>query len=250
MVESTGSSDSVIISDQMSSAKATSPFPADTPVFSSSVCKAKICGVTQRDQAVAIAEFGADYLGLNFWPKSKRHLAPTSAAAWSREIPQTTKLVGLFVNAEASFVLETAASVGLAYVQLHGDETPDYCASLVKRGLKVIKAIQVKDESSLDGIAAFPVKDILLDAYEPGMRGGIGHTFPWRLAREFTQRYPERNLWLAGGLTPENVAEAVAGVHPLVVDVASGVEDATPGVKNLEKVRRFIEATRSGVVAD
>jgi phosphoribosylanthranilate isomerase len=234
----------------MPSAPATSPSPADTSVISSSVCKAKICGVTQRDQAVATAELGADYLGLNFWPKSKRHLPPTSAVAWSHEIPQTTKLVGLFVNAEADFVLETAGSVGLAYVQLHGDETPDYCARLIERGLNVIKAFQVKDESSLDGIATFPVQDILLDAYEPGMRGGIGHTFPWRLAREFTQRYPDRQLWLAGGLTPENVAEAVAGVHPLVVDVASGVEDATPGVKNLEKVRRFIEATHAGAVAN
>lgn len=233
----------------MSSVQATSS-PADPSVISLSACKAKICGVTQRDQAVAIAELGADYLGLNFWPKSKRHLPPASAAVWSREIPQTTKLVGLFVNAEAAFVLETAASVGLAYVQLHGDETPDYCTGLIERGLKVIKAIQVRDESSVDGIAAFHVQNILLDAYEPGMRGGIGHTFPWRLAREFTQRYPERHLWLAGGLTPENVAEAVAGVHPLVVDVASGVEDATPGVKNLEKVRRFIEATHTGAVAN
>jgi phosphoribosylanthranilate isomerase len=233
----------------MSSAQATSS-PADPSVLPSSVCKAKICGVTQRDQAVAIAELGADYLGLNFWPKSKRHVPPTSAAVWSREIPQTTKLVGLFVNAEADFVLETATSMGLACVQLHGDETPDYCAGLIERGLNVIKAIQVKDESSLDGIAAFPVQDILLDAYEPGMRGGIGHTFPWRLAREFTQRYPGRRLWLAGGLTPENVAEAVAGVHPLVVDVASGVEDATPGVKNLEKVRRFIKSTHLGAVAN
>jgi phosphoribosylanthranilate isomerase len=212
-------------------------------------CRVKICGVTQRDQALAIAELGADYLGLNFWPQSKRHLPPASAAAWSPDIPKTTKLVGLFVNADANEVLDTAASVGLAFVQLHGDETPDYCSNLIERGLHVIKAIQVKDESSLQNIAAYPVQDILLDAYHPGQRGGIGETFPWRLAQAFKQLYPERNLWLAGGLTPENVAEAVQGVHPMVVDVASGVEDTTPGVKSLEKVNRFIRATRTGVVA-
>jgi phosphoribosylanthranilate isomerase len=206
---------------------------------------AKICGVTQRDQALAIAELGADYLGLNFWPKSKRHLPLASAVTWAREIPRTTKLVGLFVNADANAVLDTAASVGLSLVQLHGD----YCADLIERGLSVIKAIQVRDESSLDGIAAYPVQDILLDAYHPGMRGGIGETFPWRLAQAFKQLYPERNLWLAGGLTPENVAHAVQGVQPMVVDVASGVENATPGVKSLEKVKRFIEAARKGVVA-
>lgn len=215
----------------------------------SSNCRVKICGVTQRDQALAIAEMGADYLGLNFWPKSKRHLPLASAAVWAHEIPKSTKLVGLFVNADANEVLDTAASVGLSLVQLHGDETPDYCAALIKRGLSVIKAIQVKDESSLDGIAAYPVQDILLDAYHPGQRGGIGETFPWRLAQAFKQLYPERNLWLAGGLTPENVAEAVRGVHPMVVDVASGVEDTTPGVKSLGKVRRFIDAARAGVSA-
>lgn len=212
-------------------------------------CRVKICGVTQRDQALAIAELGADYLGLNFWPKSKRHLPLASAAVWAQEIPKATKLVGLFVNAESDKVLDTAASVGLALVQLHGDEAPDYCANLIEQGLHVIKAIQVKDESSLQGIAAYPVQDILLDAYHPDMPGGTGETFPWRLAQTFKQLYPERNLWLAGGLTPENVAQAVQGVRPMVVDVASGVEDLTPGVKSLEKVRRFIEATHSGVEA-
>ncbi|RBP41520.1 phosphoribosylanthranilate isomerase [Roseimicrobium gellanilyticum] len=221
-----------------------------SPILPHENCRVKICGVTQREQALAIAELGVDYLGLNFWPKSKRHLPLESALTWAREIPGTTKLVGLFVNAEANDVQDTAASVGLSFVQLHGDETPDFCARLVEQGLNVIKAIQVKDESSLDGVAAFPVQNILLDAYHPGMRGGIGETFPWKLAQEFKQRYPERHLWLAGGLTPENVAEAVAGVHPQVVDVASGVEDASPGVKNLEKVRRFIEATRTGAAVN
>jgi phosphoribosylanthranilate isomerase len=95
----------------------------------------------------------------------------------------------------------------------------------------------------------FPVKDILLDAYHPGQRGGIGQTFPWKLAQEFKLRYPDHALWLAGGLTPENVAEAAHGVQPFAVDVAGGVEEGTPGVKSLDKVKRFILAARAAVPA-
>jgi phosphoribosylanthranilate isomerase len=207
-------------------------------------CRVKICGVTQRTQALAIASLGADFIGLNFWPQSKRHLSPEAAAKWSHEVPRATKLVGVFVNPEAAFVIETATAVGLSYVQLHGDESPDLCAELAGQGLKIIKAIQVKDESSLDHIASFHVTDLLLDAYHPGQRGGIGQTFPWGLAQDFKRRYPERALWLAGGLTPENVANAVQGVQPFAVDVAGGVEDGIPGVKSIEKVQRFIKATR------
>ncbi|MEZ0275307.1 MAG: hypothetical protein ACAH88_10420, partial [Roseimicrobium sp.] len=162
-----------------------------TPTLSSNCC-VKICGVTQREQALAIAALGANFIGLNFWPQSKRHSSPEDAAQWSHDVPPGTKLVGVFVNPEAAFVIETAAAVGLSFVQFHGDESPGFCAELAGQGLKVIKAIQVKDESSLDGISSFAVHDILLDAYHPGQRGGIGQTFPWSLAQDFKRRYPER----------------------------------------------------------
>ncbi len=204
----------------------------------------KICGIKQLEQAVAISELGADLLGLNFWPGSKRHLPPTEATVWRDAIPANTRLVGLFVNASADEVLHTARSAALDLVQLHGDESPEFCQQLQDRGLRIIKAFQVRDESSLDAIAAYPVKDILLDAYHPGQRGGIGQTFPWELAVSFRHQHPDRTLWLAGGLTPLNVGDAVRGVSPDVIDVAGGVESGTPGIKDLNKVRDLIHAVR------
>ena len=203
----------------------------------------KICGVTQQDQAGQIAALGADLIGVNFWPQSKRYLPPANAL-WLADLPHSIQVVGVFVNPDP-FELEELAESGLVSMfQLHGDESPDFCERLIGRGLKIIKAVQVRDADSLKRIADYPVTDILLDAYHPGQRGGIGETFPWRLALEFKALYPERRLWLAGGLTPENVIEAMKGVQPYAVDVASGVEDATPGVKNLEKVAHFIQGAR------
>jgi phosphoribosylanthranilate isomerase len=201
--------------------------------------------VTQRDQALAIAALGADFIGINFWPHSKRYLPFDKAAVWLRDVPSPTRLVGVFVNPERSYVEEIASTGLLAYVQLHGDESPDFCASVAAGGVRVLKAIQVRDEASLDAIEAYAVQDVLLDAYHPQARGGIGETFPWELALAFKRRYPDRTLWLAGGLTPENVAEAVRGVHPHAVDVASGVENGTPGVKDMEKVARFIREAKA-----
>ena len=209
----------------------------------------KICGVTQREQALAIASLGADFIGINFWPGSKRYLPLEKAVAWMAEVPSPTRLVGVFVNPEDAYLGEIVATGMLAYVQLHGDETPDFCASVMKRGMRVLKAIQVRDEASLDAIGDYPVQDILLDAYHPQERGGIGAKFPWELAVAFKRRYPDKTLWLAGGLTPENVADAVRGVRPHTVDVASGVEGGTPGVKDLEKVAKFIHEAKAAVQA-
>ncbi len=203
----------------------------------------KICGVTQQDQAGQIATLGADFIGINFWPQSRRYLPPVKAS-WLAELPGSIQVVGVFVNPDP-FELEELAEAGLVSIfQLHGDETPDFCERLIGMGLKIIKAVQVRDADSLKRITDYPVTDILLDAYHPGQRGGIGETIAWSLALEFKAIYPERRLWLAGGLTPENVTEAVNGVQPYAVDVASGVEDTTPGVKNLEKVARFIQGAR------
>ncbi|MEI6534935.1 MAG: phosphoribosylanthranilate isomerase [Verrucomicrobiaceae bacterium] len=203
----------------------------------------KICGITRLEQARQIAGLGANLIGVNFWPQSKRYLPPENAT-WLKELSGSIPVVGVFVNPEPSELDALADGGLLSMIQLHGDESPEFCQRLINRGLKVIKAIQVRDAGTLKCIADYPVTDILLDGYHPEHRGGIGGTFPWSLALDFQEMYPERRLWLAGGLTPDNISKAVQGVHPYAVDVASGVEDATPGVKNLEKVARFIQGTK------
>ena len=204
----------------------------------------KICGITQRDQALQTAALGADFIGINFWPKSKRYL-PLEKASWLHDVPPATKLVGVFVNPDVGYLNEVTGSGLISIVQLHGDESPGFCAALMAQGLKVIKAFQVRDEASLDRIADYPVHDILLDAYHPDERGGLGETFPWELALAFKRRYSDRSLYLAGGLTPHNIAEAVSGVQPYAVDVASGVEDDIAGVKNMDKVAQFIQRAKA-----
>lgn len=208
--------------------------------------RVKICGVTQREQALAIADLGADFIGINFWPQSKRYLPLDKAVTWMRELPPATRIVGVFVNPDPAYLDEAASSGCLARIQLHGDESPDFCMPLVARGLQIIKAFQVREEASLDVIADYPVSDILLDAYHPNERGGIGETFPWSLALAFKRKFANRSLWLAGGLTPDNVADAVRGVRPYAVDVASGVEASTPGVKDLQRVEQFIRRAKEG----
>ncbi|CAN5912951.1 phosphoribosylanthranilate isomerase [soil metagenome] len=205
----------------------------------------KICGITQRDQALEIARLGADFIGINFWPQSKRYL-PLEKASWLSDIPKNVSLVGVFVNPDLSYLREVAATGLVMHFQLHGDESADFCAALVEEGLRLIKAFQVRDAAMLDQIAAYPVQDILLDAYHPDQRGGSGEVFPWELALQFKQKYPDRSLFLAGGLHADNVAEAVNSVRPCAVDVASGVEDDEPGIKNLAKVARFITQAKAG----
>lgn len=205
----------------------------------------KICGLTRQDQALQSAALGADFIGVNFWPQSKRFASP-SIASWLTSLPDVTTRVGVFVDPSLKEI-EVVAREGLVSVfQLHGDETPEFCDALGDLGLKVIKAIQARDEASLARIADYPVNDILLDAFHPQARGGTGGTFPWALALRFKELFPNRRLWLAGGLTPQNVAKAVQQVRPFAVDVASGVEDALPGIKNMGKVAEFIHAAREG----
>ncbi len=206
----------------------------------------KICGITQPDQAQRTAVLGADFIGINFWPQSKRFVAPTNAT-WLTGLPETATRVGVLVNPSMEEIEAVAAGGLVSVIQLHGDETPAFCDSLEDMGIKVIKAFQVRDTLSLERIADYTVNDILLDAYHPQARGGTGDTFSWSLALRFKELYPERRLWLAGGLTPENVTEAVQQVQPFAVDVASSVEDAMPGIKNMGKVAEFIRAAKCAV---
>jgi phosphoribosylanthranilate isomerase len=201
----------------------------------------KICGVTLADDAAAIAAAGADFIGLNFWDRSKRHVDPARApliAAVARSANPDVKIVGVFVDAHADEIAELHAAVGLDRVQLHGDEHPDDCAAIARAvPVPLWKAIAVRDARDLAALHEWPVEAILLDAPSAG-KGGSGTTFDWRLAADAKQA-----IVLAGGLTPENVAAAIARVRPWMVDVASGVERA-PGVKDAAKVRAFIAAAR------
>lgn len=200
--------------------------------------RVKICGITNLHDATMAVEAGADALGFVFFQGSSRCVSRDQAQAIIRELPPFVQIVGLFVNEDADTVNAIADQCGIDVVQLHGDETPEYCATIRRR---VIKAHSVRDAGSLDSLHNYDHVSCLLDAWSPAGRGGTGTTFDWELAASVANQRP---LILAGGLTPDNVAAAITAVKPYAVDVSSGVESA-PGVKDAGKVSRFIEATRS-----
>ena len=199
----------------------------------------KICGITNLEDALLAADLGADALGFIFYPPSPRSVAPDAARAIIAQLPPFVTTVGVFVDEEAATVKELAVGVGLDWLQLHGRETPEYCRSLDRR---IIKAFRIQDEKSLAGLAAYrgAAQAFLLDTYKKGQVGGTGETFDWDLAREARKYGP---VILAGGLTPENVAQAMDAAQPQAVDVASGVE-AAPGKKDPEKLRAFFAAVK------
>ncbi len=204
----------------------------------------KICGITTADQASAIIDLGADALGINFWPKSKRYIALDAALPWLLEIAGTVPRVAVTVNASDDELHAIQDSGGIDFIQLHGDETPNRVRSLTQQGLVVFKAMGVKDRAMLESAAAYDSPTFLLDAYAPTEYGGSGETMDWSLGAEAVSQWPDRQIVLAGGLTADNVAEAIRQVRPAGVDVASGVE-VSPGVKDLDLVKAFLEAARS-----
>ena len=204
----------------------------------------KICGITRSDEANAIVEAGADALGINFWPKSKRFIALDEARPWLQDLSGTVPRVAVTVNADDDELRRLHESGVIDWIQLHGDETPNRVRSLTQQGLPVFKALGVRDKSSLEAAAAYDSPTLLLDAYAPNEYGGSGATMDWALGATAVQEWPDRQIVLAGGLTPENVADAIRQVRPAAVDVASGVE-SSPGRKDIERVRAFIEAARS-----
>ena len=201
--------------------------------------RVKICGITNLDDALAAIAAGADVLGLNFYEKSPRHVSMKTAAEISKKISPFIMRAGVFVNADENLVSRAIGECGLSLLQFHGDETPEFC---VQFGLMSMKAIRIRDAESLKELPRFQTDAYLLDAYSPGARGGTGEKFNWELAVE-AQKFG-KPVFLAGGLTPENVAEAVRKVRPFGVDVASGVESA-PGKKDHAKIRAFIAAVRT-----
>ena len=204
---------------------------------------AKICGFTRGDEAAAAVEAGADALGINFWPGSKRYVPLAEATPWLRELGGAVPRVAVTVNADDDELKHLLDSGVIDWIQLHGDEPPNRVRSLAQQGWPVFKALGIRDRASLDAAATYDSPTLLLDAYAPGDYGGTGATMDWALGPEAVTRWPERQIVLAGGLLPENVASAIRQVRPAAVDVASGVE-STPGHKDPEKMRRFLEAVR------
>ena len=200
--------------------------------------KVKICGMTNAPDALAAVEAGADLLGFVFYEKSPRYVPIEAAAQVIRQLPSFVVKAGVFVDAPSDFVLRAIAECRLDLLQFHGEETPQYCTQF---GLMSIKAFRIRDAGSLEPLTEYPTDAWLLDAYAADIIGGTGEPFNWELAVEAQKL--GRPVFLAGGLNPSNVAQAVRRVRPYGVDVSSGVEKA-PGKKDPEKVRAFIEAAK------
>jgi phosphoribosylanthranilate isomerase len=199
----------------------------------------KICGITGLDDAQRAVEAGAWTLGLILFPGSPRRCALPAAERISATLRRQAEICGVFVNAPLEEVTGTADGLGLTIVQLHGDEGPAYCSEVARRtGAKVIKAARVRGRADINALEAFHTDFHLLDAHIPGQYGGTGETFDWELVR---RRRTDTPLVLSGGLTAENVGEAIAATQPFAVDTASGTE-ARPGVKDPEKLRAFAAA--------
>lgn len=199
----------------------------------------KICGITNLDDAHAAVAAGADALGFNFYTPSPRYITPASAREIINTLPDSILTVGVFVNeGSPDAVMAIADQAGVKSVQLHGDESPDYCRALNS----VIKTFAVSENFDIDQIRAYEVDAIMLDTKDNRLRGGTGRVFDWSIAQQVSQLFPK--IFLAGGLSPENVGEAIAMVHPYAVDTCSAVEEK-PGIKNHARMRVFISNVRS-----
>jgi phosphoribosylanthranilate isomerase len=193
----------------------------------------KVCGITRAEDAELAIELGAWALGFILWPGSKRYVEPAMAAGIARSVHRRVQTVGVFVNQTLDEIAHAADEMGLTHLQLHGDEGPSFCTAAAQRtGCRVIKAVRVSGRADLADAERFHTDLHLLDS------PGNGQTWDWKLAASRRTRSP---LIVAGGLTPENVGEAIDAARPWAVDVASGVESA-PGVKDPELLRAFAQA--------
>ncbi len=199
--------------------------------------KIKICGITNLEDALHAAGLGADMLGFVFWERSPRSIMPEAAASIIEKLPPDIMTVGVFVDEPAARVNEIVETAGLTIAQLHGVESAEYCESMNGR---YIKALRVKDAASLCCLSGYHAEAILLDTFVKGQPGGTGASFDWSL---LTDMEYDGDIILAGGLTSDNIEEALGHYLPYGVDISSGVE-AAPGKKDPEKVRKFIEKVR------
>lgn len=196
----------------------------------------KICGITNLADARAAVDAGADALGFNFYRPSPRYISPPDARKIIDQLPHSVLKVGVFVNEGLHSVMHITAEAGLSAVQLHGDETPEYCRELA--GTYVIKAFGADNNLHVE---AYDVDAIMLDTKDDLLHGGTGRTFDWSIAQRTNQSVPK--LFLAGGLSPENVAKAIATVRPYAVDACSSLEERL-GKKNHERMSVFVKAVR------
>jgi phosphoribosylanthranilate isomerase len=201
----------------------------------------KICGITNLEDAVAAAEAGADMLGFNFYTHSPRYIKPADAASIIQKLPRFVLSIGVFVNEpDPGNVQRIVYESGVGAVQLHGDETPEYCAEL--SGHPIIRAFRTRDAFSAEEVLTFPVFGVLLDSFHATARGGTGHVANWDMAIRVRELVPR--LFLAGGLGPLNIVDAITAVRPYGVDACSLLEQ-TPGKKNATLVREFVSLAKS-----
>jgi phosphoribosylanthranilate isomerase len=199
----------------------------------------KFCGITRLEDAERAVELDAWAVGMILWPGSPRSIRAAQAAEIGAALRRRAEIAGVFVDAHLDHVVRLADQIGLTLIQLHGDEGPAYASEVARRtGAKVIKAARVHDRADVQALRPFQTDFHLLDAYAKGVPGGTGETFAWELARAHPR---DRPLILSGGLTSENVADAIAAVEPYAVDVASGVERA-PGIKDHAAMEAFAAA--------
>lgn len=202
--------------------------------------RVKVCGITNSEDAFCAVQLGATALGFVFYEKSPRFVTPSEAGKIIKQIPPFVTKAGVFVNAEADYLREARDIAGFDVYQFHGDETPEFCAAF---GEDYIKAVRVKDASSLDAVELYDTDAFLFDAYSPDAYGGTGENFSWDVLTR--RKLGDKFVILSGGLTPENVRDAIRTVNPYAVDVSSGVE-SSPGIKDHLKLKRFMEAASYG----
>jgi phosphoribosylanthranilate isomerase len=202
--------------------------------------RVKVCGITRLEDAKRAVDAGAWAIGMIFVPDTPRAIEIGPAREIGRALQRQVQVTGVFVNAAIDEVVAVADACALTMIQLHGDEGPAYCREVARRtGAKVMKAVRAKDATAVRHLSSYREVDLhLLDSYVDGRLGGTGETFPWELARHHVGSVP---FVLSGGLTPDNVGEAITQVHPYAVDTASGTE-ASPGVKDPAKLTAFFRA--------
>jgi phosphoribosylanthranilate isomerase len=202
--------------------------------------KVKVCGITSYEDAAMALDQAVDALGFNFFPSSPRYISPAEARSIIRRLPPFTIAVGVFVNVSgAESLIQTAQLAGVQVLQLHGDETPEYCYQL--SGWPLIKALRIGPDGVREDIEAYPVHAFLLDSRDDALFGGTGRSFDWKLAARIKRTRP---IILAGGLRAENVGEAIRALDPYAIDVCSGVE-SRPGKKDPGKLNAFMNEVRN-----
>lgn len=201
--------------------------------------KIKICGITNKIDAIAAAELGVDMLGFVFYKKSKRYADPMVVEDIANELAPSILKVGVFVDEEKDKVIEIAQDISLDMLQFHGNETPEYC-DYFKTDYKVIKAFRLKNKKDLEKVNSYDTDFYLFDTYKSDSVGGTGQTFDWKILKDFEVLKP---VILSGGLNPDNVEKAIQEVAPYGVDVSTGVE-RSPGRKDPELMKKFVEKVR------